>query len=74
MQKSSKDYKEYRRMISILKTAKLSVPYCDEKQEKKKMNSYLFPKYIGKGTSRDKSKSCSVVWRLVYCMNGMMLF
>ena len=60
-------------MISILKTAKLSVPYCDEKKEKK-MNLYLFPRYIGKGTSTDKSKGCSVEGWLVYCMNGMILF
>ena len=39
MQMSSKDYKEYRRRVSILKTAKLSIPYCDEKQEK---NEFIF--------------------------------
>ena len=59
MQRSSKDYKEYRRMISILKTAKLSVPYCDENQENNEL--ILFLRYIGKGTSIDKSKGYSVV-------------
>ena len=60
MQMSSKDYKEDRR-FSIpkkKKTAKLSIPYCDEKQEEK-MNLYLSPTYIEKATSRDKIVVCS---------------
>ena len=55
MQMSSKGYKEYRRMISIINTVKLIVPYCDEKQEK---NEFIFISLDTqkKGTSRDKSK------------------
>ena len=38
MQMSSKDYKEDRR-FSILKSAKLSIPYCDENKRK---NEFIF--------------------------------